>query len=84
LLLVLAGLGRWVGRNLRSATFSRGRALGRPRWRAREYAIRVARAAERAAVAHLGELLPAIIGSQDAAEGVRSFVERLNGRFTGR
>jgi enoyl-CoA hydratase len=42
------------------------------------------RAAERAAVEHLRELLPGILGSQDAAEGVRSFVERRSARFTGR
>jgi enoyl-CoA hydratase/carnithine racemase len=42
------------------------------------------KAAERAAVEHLRELLPAILGSQDAAEGVRSFVERRGARFTGR
>jgi enoyl-CoA hydratase/carnithine racemase len=46
---------------------------------------RVARAAaEQAAVEHLGKLLPAVLASQDAAEGVRSFVERRSGRFTGR
>jgi len=39
--------------------------------------------AERAAVTHLRELLPAVLGSQDAAEGLRSFVERRTGRFTG-
>ncbi len=41
-------------------------------------------AAQQAAVAHLEEVLPAIIGSDDAAEGVRSFVERREARFTGR
>jgi enoyl-CoA hydratase len=41
-------------------------------------------AAERAAVQHLRELLPGILGSEDAAEGVRSFVERRAARFTGR
>jgi enoyl-CoA hydratase len=35
-------------------------------------------------VEHLQELLPGILGSQDAAEGVRSFVERRSARFTGR
>src|SRR6266542_3792762 len=45
---------------------------------------RVARAAsERAAVAHLSELVPGVLNSQDAAEGVRSFVERRPGRFSG-
>jgi len=45
---------------------------------------RVARAAaERAAVAHLAELVPGVLNSQDAAEGVRSFLERRAGRFTG-
>jgi enoyl-CoA hydratase/carnithine racemase len=41
-------------------------------------------AAERAAVEQLRELLPGILGSEDAAEGVRSFVERRAARFTGR
>jgi enoyl-CoA hydratase len=41
-------------------------------------------AAERAAVEHLGELLPGILGSDDARRGVRSFVERREARFTGR
>jgi len=41
-------------------------------------------AAERAAVEQLRELLPGILGSDDAAEGVRSFVERRAARFTGR
>lgn len=46
---------------------------------------RVARtAAERAAVEHLRGLLPRILKSEDAAEGLRSFVERRKGRFTGR
>jgi enoyl-CoA hydratase/carnithine racemase len=39
--------------------------------------------AERAAVAHLRELLPVVLGSEDAAEGLRSFIERRAGRFTG-
>ena len=41
-------------------------------------------AAERAAVEHLGQLLPRILASEDAAEGVRSFLERRSARFTGR
>jgi enoyl-CoA hydratase len=46
---------------------------------------RVARAAaEEAAVAHLRDLLPRVLASGDAAEGIRSFVERRQGRFTGR
>jgi enoyl-CoA hydratase len=46
---------------------------------------RIARAAaERAAVAHLGELLPTILATQDAAEWVRSFLERRVASFTGR
>jgi hypothetical protein len=45
---------------------------------------RVARAAsERAAVDHLGESVPPVLRSADAAEGVRSFVERRAGHFTG-
>lgn len=46
---------------------------------------RVARAAaEQAAAAHLRELLPGILTSEDAAEGLQSFVERRKGRFRGR
>jgi enoyl-CoA hydratase len=46
---------------------------------------RVARAAaERAAVEHLGELLPGVLRSEDAQEGVRSFLERRSASFTGR
>lgn len=37
-----------------------------------------------AAVEHLRELLPAIMNSDDAAEGVASFLERRAGNFTGR
>jgi len=45
---------------------------------------RVARAvAERAAVEHLRETVPRVLGSADAAEGVRSFLERRAGQFTG-
>ncbi|SFP72003.1 Enoyl-CoA hydratase/carnithine racemase [Amycolatopsis arida] len=40
--------------------------------------------AERAAAEHLRGLLPGILGSEDAEEGVRSFVERREARFTGR
>jgi len=40
--------------------------------------------AERAAVTRMRELLPAVLASQDAVEGLRSFVERRAGRFTGR
>jgi enoyl-CoA hydratase/carnithine racemase len=46
---------------------------------------RVARAAaEQAAVSHLRRLLPAILRSDDAAEGTTSFIERRTGRFQGR
>jgi enoyl-CoA hydratase len=46
---------------------------------------RVARAAaERAAVEHLRGLLPRILASDDAAEGVRSFLERRAASFSGR
>lgn len=45
---------------------------------------RVARAAaERAAVEHLRETVPGVLGSDDAVEGIHSFVERRAGRFTG-
>ncbi len=36
-----------------------------------------------AAVEHLRELLPSVLASADAAEGVRSFVERRDAHFTG-
>jgi enoyl-CoA hydratase/carnithine racemase len=46
---------------------------------------RVARAAaERAAVEQLRGVLPRLLASDDAAEGVRSFVERRTASFTGR
>jgi enoyl-CoA hydratase len=41
-------------------------------------------AAERAAADHLVEVLPTITASEDAAEGVASFVERRAGNFQGR
>ncbi len=45
---------------------------------------RVARAAgPNAAVEHLRELLPGVMASEDAAEGLRSFVERRPARFQG-
>jgi enoyl-CoA hydratase/carnithine racemase len=45
---------------------------------------RVARAtAQLAAVAHLREVVPPIFGSADAAEGMRSFVQRRTGHFRG-
>ena len=37
-----------------------------------------------AAVEHLRELLPTIMSSEDAAEGVQSFLERRPGNYTGR
>jgi enoyl-CoA hydratase/carnithine racemase len=37
-----------------------------------------------AAVAHLRGLLPAVMASEDAAEGVRSFLERRDATFSGR
>ncbi len=40
--------------------------------------------AETAAADHLRGLLPELLASDDAAEGVRSFVERREARFTGR
>lgn len=46
---------------------------------------RVANASgEAAAIAHLAEQLPAIMQSEDAAEGLESFVERREAKFTGR
>jgi enoyl-CoA hydratase/carnithine racemase len=46
---------------------------------------RVARAAaERAAVEHLRGVLPQVLASEDAAEGVRSVLERRTARFSGR
>jgi enoyl-CoA hydratase len=45
---------------------------------------RVARAAaERVATEHVKDLLPGILKSDDAAEGLRSFAERRIGRFVG-
>jgi enoyl-CoA hydratase len=39
---------------------------------------------EGAAAEHLRSVLPGILASEDAAEGLRSFVERREARFTGR
>jgi enoyl-CoA hydratase len=39
---------------------------------------------EQRAASHLGEVLPTLVESQDAAEGVRSFLERREARFSGR
>ena len=39
---------------------------------------------EDAAIDHLRQVLPTILASEDAAEGIRSFVERREGNFTGR
>ena len=39
---------------------------------------------EDAAIDHLSKVLPTILASEDAAEGIRSFVERREGNFTGR
>ena len=42
------------------------------------------RAGDTAAAEHLRQVLPSLTASQDAAEGVASFVERREARFTGR
>ena len=39
---------------------------------------------EQRPASHLQELLPTLVASDDAAEGVRSFLERREARFTGR
>ena len=41
-------------------------------------------AAEQVAVEHLRGLLPGILASEDAAEGLRSFLQRRKGSFRGR
>jgi hypothetical protein len=38
---------------------------------------------EEAAIKHLRQILPGILESEDAAEGVKSFLERREGNFTG-
>ncbi|MCW2665514.1 MAG: enoyl-CoA hydratase [Frankiales bacterium] len=40
--------------------------------------------ADAAAAQHLREILPSVLGSEDAAEGVLSFTERREAKFTGR
>jgi enoyl-CoA hydratase len=45
---------------------------------------RVAQAAERTAVEHLRTLVPKVLASEDAAEGLLSFLERRAGNFKGR
>ncbi len=39
---------------------------------------------EQAAIEHLRKTLPGILASEDAVEGVQSFIERREGNFTGR
>lgn len=41
-------------------------------------------AAEQAAIAHLRALVPRVMASEDAREGLQSFLERREGKFTGR
>jgi enoyl-CoA hydratase/carnithine racemase len=38
---------------------------------------------KQAAIDHLKEVLPTILSSKDAAEGIQSFIERRDGNFTG-
>ena len=47
-------------------------------------ARRARAAAEADAIEHLRGALPGILASEDAAEGIRSFLERRPGHFTGR
>jgi len=47
-------------------------------------ARRALRAGDADAAAHVRTLLPGLVRSEDAAEGVRSFLERRPARFTGR
>jgi enoyl-CoA hydratase/carnithine racemase len=47
-------------------------------------ARRAQRSEEGRAAEHLREVLPALVSSDDAAEGVRSFLERREARFSGR
>jgi enoyl-CoA hydratase/carnithine racemase len=47
-------------------------------------ALRYVEAAEQAAIAAIPEIRASVLGTEDAAEGIRSFVERREARFSGR
>ena len=47
-------------------------------------ALRYLEAAEAAAIAAIPEIQASVFGTEDAAEGIRSFVERREARFSGR